>query len=262
MTTSVLNIPRREMVIAAYSATDPLVYRHVGIIDAAAVAGTPEVNEYKAVAVSGDACETYVAHRSKKIETLSLTVSMMSNVAANLAVALQGTVNTVTGATQSTFTAPTGLTTGSVLKLPYIPDTTTIVVTDSNATPATLTEDTDWRWLAKAGGLIEIISDLGSYTEPLKVDGDSLAASRIHPYDNIDAYYTIGFGGGNEANSCKGVAEDFWRAQLTEESTVTLHSNADTQLPVPMELTFTLDKDTTRGLDATLGYFGKILIAT
>ena len=257
---SILSVQRRELAIAAYDAANPL-YRYAGIIDAAVVAGTPEIDEYKATSVAGDACEPYVAFRNKRVDTMTLTLSMMSQECKNLAFALSATANTDAGATAPEYTAPTGLVIGDVIKLPYLPDPTTVVVTDSNASPATLVEGTDWKWRAKKGGMLEIIGDISGYTEPLKVNGDSVDSCRVHPFDNLDAYYCISLAGGNEANGCSGAQEEFWRAQITEEVSLALHQSAEEISPTPMELTITLDKDTTRASDPMLGFFGRMLRA-
>lgn len=55
---------------------------------------------------------------------------------------------------------------GSVVKLKN-PNATSIVVTDSAGSPATLVADTDYKILDAKHGLIEILS-LGSYTQPFK----------------------------------------------------------------------------------------------
>jgi hypothetical protein len=84
----------------------------------------------------------------------------------NVKVGLLGNLVTTAGGAITNETHGSLLEVGSVVKLKN-PNASSIVVTDSAGSPATLVANTDYKVLDADHGLIEILS-LGSYTQPFK----------------------------------------------------------------------------------------------
>ena len=246
---TVFYIPRRRFLIAPYVALDdPLpIYRDVGVINSGEVTFNRENNEYRAVDLSSGECREYVADANTTADVASLTVEMMSNVAANLGVMLSSAVTTIPTGAATTENCGT-VAVGDVVRTNFIPDPSTLVVTDSDASPATLVEGTDYEFISRKSGAIRFLN-LGSYTQPFKLDYTILDSKSIKPMSSLSDRYLIELTGGNERNSCGGEYERFYRARISDEQTKALHVAADTKIAVPMPVTFTLNRDPGRNYE-------------
>ena len=108
---TVFSIPRRRMAIGTYSSSDAtrITLRDVGIINGAEASFERENTEYRAVDLSGGACREYVADSNNVAPFGTLTVELMSNVAANLGLLLSSAVTTVANESASEETTATNV---------------------------------------------------------------------------------------------------------------------------------------------------------
>jgi hypothetical protein len=246
------------MAIGTYAASDATLIklRDVGIIDSAEVEFPREIAEYLATDVSGVECREYIANTNTVANSGKLTVALMSGVAANLGIILASALTAVTAAAATEQTFPT-MAVGDVVAVNDLPDTTSgIVITDSNATPATLVAGTDWEYVAKGGGMVRILN-IAAFTQPFKANYTKKAATRISPMSDTDDLFRIVLAGSNEKNSCGGEREIFYKARISEAQTMKLHDPAATRDPQPIQVVFTLDRDPARAYQ-----FGLFDVAT
>lgn len=127
---------------------------------------------------SGNRLTSVRLTKAKKAD-FSLTLNAFSK--KNLALGLQSNPVDVTLGTVTGEVLPDALVAGDVVALDHR-DVSSVVITDSNATPATLVLGTDYSEESLPGGLIRIIS-LGAYTQPFKA-AYSYAASVTVPMFN------------------------------------------------------------------------------
>lgn len=249
---TVFSIPRRRLSVGDYGTSDAtlVLLRDVGVIDSAEITSNIEANEYLATDVSGDTCREYVADANNQASTLTITIGLMSNVAANLGLMFQSDVTTTATGAATTETMPT-MAVNDVVQTNFIPDASTIVIKDSDGTPATLTLDTDYEFVAKNGSMIRILS-LGSYTQPFTIDYTREDQKSVQPMSSLNDYFRLAFSGGNERNSCNGEHEVFYRCRISEGQTKALHQAATQKVAAPVSVTLTADRDPARSYE-----FGK-----
>lgn len=104
--------------------------------------------------------------RLAKAKKANFTLVLSALNKRNAALALQGTSTDVTGSTVTGEVLPTGLVANDVVALDY-PRISTLVITDSNGTPATLTLGTHYSIDSALGGMVRFIN-VGSFTQPFK----------------------------------------------------------------------------------------------
>lgn len=243
---TIFSIPRRRMAICAYNTDDTTLAarRDVGIINGAEGGMARETEEYRATDLSGGACLEYVADSNTTASTGTLTVEMMSHVAANIALMLSGGVTAIPTGPADEETCAT-VVDNDVVKTASLPDPETVIITDSEGTPATLVEGTDYEWVAKNAGMIRFLS-VDTYTQPFLINYTMVDQKRVDPMVDLNAFFDIAFAGGNERNSCGGESERFYRCRVSDEQTRRLHESAETKTPVALTVTFTLDRDPAR----------------
>lgn len=120
-------------------------------------------NEERQESYSGNRLTSVRLPKAKKA-TFTLVLNAMS--AQNLALALQGTATDVASGTVTGELLPTGLVADDIVCLDY-PRISSLVLTDSNGTPATLVEDTNYSIESAIAGMVKII-DPASLTQPFK----------------------------------------------------------------------------------------------
>lgn len=104
--------------------------------------------------------------RLQKAKTATLNITFDEWLPKNIALAIWASQLNVTGATVTAETFEAGLAAGDFVKLDN-PFVSALTVTDSNATPATLTAGTNYRLDSANAGVIELIN-VTSFTQPLK----------------------------------------------------------------------------------------------
>lgn len=240
------SIPRRRMGIATYSSSDAtlLNLRDAGVMNGGEVTFDRESNPYRANDLSGGECVEYVADENNKAATGTLTLELMSNVAANLGVMLSSAVTTVAAAAADQETCPT-VAVNDAVKTDFLPDPDTIVVKDSAGTPATLVLGTDYEFIAKKSGFIRFLNITG-YTQPFTIDYTKVASKQIAPMSSLGDYWYIVLAGGNERNSCGGEGERFYRCSISTAQTKRLHEAAEVKTAIPTTVEVTIHRDPNR----------------
>jgi len=107
-----------------------------------------------------------VAARVSKGKKANITLQLETLAASGLALALYGSVTTVTAGTVTAESFPALVAVGDTVMLDK-PGVTNLVITDSTAAPKTLVQDTDYRIDSPGNGLVKILG-LGTYTQPFK----------------------------------------------------------------------------------------------
>lgn len=113
--------------------------------------------------MSGQRVQSATVQKSKEA-TLSMTLNYFGS--PQLALGLYGNINTVASGSATAESLPDTLAVGDSIILDF-PNASSLVITDSAGTPATLTPDTDYT-LASAEASIVTINNLGTYTQPFK----------------------------------------------------------------------------------------------
>jgi hypothetical protein len=173
----------------------------------------------------------------------------------NLALALYGAASTVSGSTASAETAPT-LAVGEYWRLVH-GDVTSLVVTDSAGTPATLTLGTHYEITSAKHGTIKILS-LGSFTQPFKAAYTYAAVSSINMLTQGFADRWVKFDGLNTVNSNSPVLVDLYKVNFDPIAQMDLIGDDIFK----MELSGGALYDSTKESDTTLGQFGRVQLIT
>jgi hypothetical protein len=184
-----------------------------------------------------------------KSASLALTLNYFS--AENLALGLYGTKQTVSGSTVSAESFPTGLVVGEAVVLEH-GNVSSLVITDSAGTPATLTAGTDYVLDNAANGVV-IIKNLGSYTQPFKAAyayGDSVDVT-MFTADPPQRYFLLD---GINTITNERVKVRLYKVQLDPTSELSLINSSFGQLTLAGSVLY----DDEAILDADLGPFGKI----
>lgn len=169
----------------------------------------------------------------------------------NIATAFLGSKVTTAGGSITAEAMPT-MAVGQVYKLKY-PNASSIVITDSAGSPATLTANTHYKVLNAKTGLIEILS-LSTFTQPFKVAYTAAAVSVITGMtgDDSDEYGIYVDGLNTEPATDQAIAMEIYRAQFDPTKLLAL-INAEGG---SFDIEATLLRDLTKALDSEFGgYF-------
>ena len=130
---------------------------------------------------------------------------------------------------------------------------TSLVLTDSAGSPATLVLDTDYEVVDLDAGLVKFL-DVSGLTQPFKAAGTEAAGSRVSLLTNRTQEKWMRFKGINIANDDKICTVDLYRCQFDPASEWTLLNDGGE--PNAYEITFEALIDSTKAVDATLGQHG------
>lgn len=169
----------------------------------------------------------------------------------NLALGLYGTKVTVNTGTVTSEELPAGLAVGDEVFLKN-PKASSIVITDSAGSPATLVANTDYQVLDAVTGKIKILS-LGSYTQPFEVaysygERKDLGIFAATPADKWLVYEGINVLTGSK------VLLDLYRVSLNALGSLPLINTGNAVGQFPM--TGMLLVDETKSVSDALGQFG------
>jgi hypothetical protein len=184
-------------------------------------------------------------------QTASLALTLNYFSAENLALGLYGTKKTVAGSTVTAEAFPTGLAVGESIALEH-GNVSSLVITDSAGTPATLTAGTDYV-LDSAGNGVVIIKNLGSYTQPFKAAytyGDSVDVT-MFTADPPQRYFLLD---GINTITNERVKVRLYKVQLDPTSELSLINSSFGQLTLSGSVLYDDEAIT----DDDLGPFGKI----
>ena len=184
-----------------------------------------------------------------KSASISLTLNYFSK--ENLALGMYGTVRNVTGSTVSGETFPTGLAVGDAIALEH-GNVSSVVITDSAGSAATLVAGTDYVVDSAANGVIKILN-LGSYTQPFKAAytyGDSVDVTMFDA-DPPQRYFLLD---GINTVTNERVKVRLYKVQLDPTSELPLINESFGQLTLNGAVLY----DDEAAEDGDLGPFGKI----
>lgn len=185
----------------------------------------------------------------EKTATLSMTVESLTT--ANLQLLLYGTTNSIAGSSVVAEVIPT-VAVGDVYKTDF-PLISSVVV---NATAGTPTLNTHYTVDAN-GGMIEFIS-LAGLTQPLNVDYNYAANTKVQFFKDSSKERFLRFSGLNTANSDEAVVIELYRVVFDPVGNLDLLSDELAQFDVEGSVLY----DSTRATDSTLGGFGRIITLT
>jgi len=172
----------------------------------------------------------------------------------NLELTLYGQTSSVTAGTVTNEALPNGAVAGGIYLLAN-QFVSSVVVKDSAATPATLTEGTHYKVHAEQGA-IEILN-VGTFTQPFKVDYSYGAAKRLAMFKSAQPEVWLRFDGLNTADSNTRVIVDLYRVVLNPSKDFSLIGD-DIQ---KFELSGRVLADTTKSDTGPLGLFGRVIQA-
>jgi hypothetical protein len=172
----------------------------------------------------------------------------------NLELTLYGQTSSVTAGTVTNEALPTGAVVGGVYLLAN-QFVSSVVVKDSAATPATLTEGTHYKVHAEQGA-IELLNVTG-FTQPFKVNYSYGAAKRLAMFKSGQPEVWLRFDGLNTADSNKRVIVDLYRVVLNPSKDFSLVGDEIQRF----ELTGRVLADTTKSDTGPLGLFGRVIQA-
>lgn len=205
--------------------------------------------------------ESYTGNRlevvrlqTAKTATFTLTLSYFS--AQNLGLGLYGdSISVVTG-TVTAEALPADLAQGDYVSLDHR-DVSDVVLTDSTtSSPKTLVEGTDYTVDSAPGGIINIIGDLSSYTQPINAAYSYAAAVNVPLFETgVPERYLI-FDGINTVDNSR-VKARLYRCVFDPAKQLDLISNALGTL----ELTGSVLYDDLNAADSNFGGFGRIELA-
>lgn len=172
----------------------------------------------------------------------------------NLELTLYGQTTNVTSGNVTAETLPTGAVAGGIYLLAN-QFVSSVVVKDSNATPATLTPGTHYKVHAEQGA-IEFIN-VGTFTQPFKVDYAYGAAKRVAMFKTGQPEVWLRFDGLNTADNNARVIVDLYRVQLSPAQDFALVGD-DVQ---KFTLSGRVLADVTKSDTGPLGLFGRVIQA-
>ncbi len=186
-----------------------------------------------------------------KTRDAELTMTLEDINVNNVKLGLLGKNVTTAGGAITAEAAPT-LAVGSVWKLKY-PNATSIVITDSAGSPATLILNTDYKVLDAKAGLIEILG-LASYTQPFKAAYTAAAVGVITGMEADDSteYYIYCALINDEPSTDQPIGIEFYRTAFDPTALLSLINEDQGSFDVKA----TVLRDTVRALSTeTGGYF-------
>jgi hypothetical protein len=180
---------------------------------------------------------------------IAMTLNWMN--AENMVLGLYGTQLAVTAGSATDEALPTGLAVGDLVALEH-GGISSLVVTDSNGTPATLTANTDYRIDSANGGTIEILN-LGSYTQPFKAAYSYTASADVTMFTSAPPERYLLLDGINTLDNSP-VRLRLYRVRFDPLGTLSLINDGYGTI----ELAGAVMYDSEAAEDANLGGFGKI----
>ncbi|GAB3755184.1 phage tail tube protein [Lysobacter olei] len=185
--------------------------------------------------------------------TIAMTLNWAD--ADNLALGLYGTTAAVAAGTVTAETLPTGLAAGDVVVLDH-GGVSSLVITDSAGTPATLVAGTDYALDSANGGVVSI-KNVGSYVQPFKAAYSHTASSDVSMFTAAPPERYLLLDGVNTVDDSP-VRLRLYRVQFDPAATLPLINEGFGSI----ELSGAVLYDSEAAADATLGGFGKIELPT
>lgn len=187
----------------------------------------------------------------KKATKVRGGLTMNEALALNLALALHGSAVSVAAGTASAESFPAGLVAGDLIALDN-GDISSLVVTDSAGSPATLVPGTDYAIESAKGGLVKILN-VGSYLQPFKGTYSFGAQQRIAMLTTQAPEKYLLLDGVNTLDNTR-VRLRLYRARFKPVEDLSLINDSFGELP----LSFDCLMDAVNVADPLLGGFGRL----
>jgi hypothetical protein len=171
---------------------------------------------------------------------------------ANMALAFNATAAAIAASTVTGEVFPEGLVAGDLVRLDN-PFASSLVITDSAGTPATLVADTNYRIKGHSANTVEIL-DPGSFVQPFNGAYSYEAATNLVLFSQLGTAAFLQFDGINTKTG-EPVLFEFWKARHDPIKELGLINKQYGNLPMTAALLF----DETRALDPLLGGVGRAL---
>jgi hypothetical protein len=171
----------------------------------------------------------------------------------NLLLAFAGSEQSLSGSysgsNYDTFTST--LAVGDIVKLKHF-NVSSLVIKDSNGTPATLVLDTDYKIHSAKHGLIEILN-LGSYTQPFRAQYSYAATTVVTGFTAADdeEYYVYCALNNDEPSTDQAIGIEIYRNVFDPVAALALINDEQGQLEMEAEVL----RDHTRADDSQFGRF-------
>ncbi len=182
-------------------------------------------------------------------------MTVASSLGRVIANALYGTETAVAGGVFTDQEFPSGISEGDILPIPG--DRThisSLVLTDSAMSPATLTLDTDYFLEDIDAGLVRF-GDISTFTEPILASGEETAGSGVGVFQQRVVEKYLRFKGFNIADEDAIKVIDFYRIQMSPTASWKVLGDGGTVQQ--WEMAFKLLKDSMKPRDATFGQFAR-----
>lgn len=187
-----------------------------------------------------------------KTATLSMTLDHWTS--ENLALALYGTSAIIAGSTVTGEVLPSDLADGDFARLAN-QDVSSVVVTDSAGSPATLTLGTHYEITSAKHGTIKLLGVSG-LTQPFKVDYSFAGGVNLAIFDSAPLELWLMVDGVNTAEANAPVKAELYKVIFDPVSSIEFKHNEGYGM---LELTGSALYDSTKVGDATLGQFGRMI---
>lgn len=234
--------------IAAATAGVPGAFRYVGNCPILQVALEVDVLEHKE-STSGQRLTDLRIIRGKSSK---FTFTLEEFEKKNLALALYGADSSISGSTASAEQAPVTMAVGDYWRLLH-PDVSSLVITDSAGSPATLVLNTDYEITSAKHGMVKILG-LAAYTQPFKAAYTYATRTSIKMLTEGFTDRWVRFNGLNTVDTNRAVVVDLYKVNFDPIAQMDLISDDIWK----MELSGGALYDSTKESDTVLGQFGRV----
>jgi hypothetical protein len=170
----------------------------------------------------------------------------------NLALALYGAASSIAGSTVSAEIAPVTFAVGDYWRLVH-PDVSSLVITDSAGTPATLTLGTHYEITSAKHGTVKILA-LAAFTQPFKAAYSYATRTSIKMMTEGFTDKWVKFDGLNSIDSNRATLIDLYKVNFDPVSQLDLISDDLQKFVLAGGALY----DSTKESDAVLGQYGRI----
>lgn len=240
-----------KVLIAPYNSGSPFAWRPLGRCPSVEL--QPKITPYEEMDVEEGLRQTSI--RMIESATLDGSFTLEHYSQHNLALRFFGETSAIGAGTVSAESVAGTVAVDDVIYSAK-PEISSLVITDSAGSPATLTEGTHYEILDAHRGKIRILS-LGSFTQPFKLAYSNAAAVQLPVMtETTFPEYSLKFEGVNTFNS--GLIDVvLFRVQIEPKNAMRLIQEKGVE---SADLTFTCLADLTKSAGGTLGRYGKIIV--
>lgn len=191
-------------------------------------------------------------------KTATLALTLHEHTRQNMALAFFGDDAVLPGAsvTNEIFTAGVTIADGDFARLANA-FVSSVVIKDSNGTPATLAEGVDYRVESANHGTIEFLANVGTYTQPFTADYDYASQQNVRMLTQALTEKWIRLDGLNTANADNPVLVELYRVSFDPAELLNMISDELSTLVLNGSALY----DSTKETDPVLGTFGRFVAA-